>query len=207
MKPTEQRIRVMVADDNAVRGELLVKVLVENGYDVVGVAGPESDLPTRVAQAKPDLILIDTDAPTRDTLEQLSQIKQDMPRPVVMFSADEDQQTIRAAVQAGVSAYIVDGLANSRVKPVIDVAIAHFQQHQTMREELDRTKQSLAERKTIDRAKGIVMKRKDCGEDEAFALLRRVAMDQKKRIGQVAAEIVQVAGLFSDEKQHKEVGA
>ena len=206
MKPTEQRIRVMVADDNAVRGELLVKVLVENGYDVVGVAGPESDLPTRVAQAKPDLILIDTDAPTRDTLEQLSQIKQDMPRPVVMFSTDEDQQTIRAAVQAGVSAYIVDGLANSRVKPVIDVAIAHFQQHQTMREELDRTKQSLAERKTIDRAKGIVMKRKDCGEDEAFALLRRVAMDQKKRIGQVAAEIVQVAGLFSDEKQHKEVG-
>ncbi|MEM6507749.1 MAG: ANTAR domain-containing protein [Planctomycetota bacterium] len=203
----EQRIRVMVADDNELRGELLVKILVENGYDVVGMAGPDSYLPTQVAQAKPDLILIDTDAPTRDTLEQLSVIKQDMPRPVVMFSSDEAQDTIRAAVRAGVSAYICDGLSNAKVKPVIDVAIAHFQQHQTMREELERTKISLEERKTIDRAKGIVMKKKECREDEAFALLRKVAMDQKKRIGQVAAEIVQVAGLFSGEQQHKEVGS
>lgn len=205
MTGPEKKIRVMVADDNEVRAELLVKILVENGYDVVGMAGPDSYLPTQVEQAKPDLILIDTDAPTRDTLEQLTQIKNDMPRPVVMFSADEAQDTIRAAVRAGVSAYIVDGLSNSKVKPVIDVAIAHFQQHQTVREELERTRTSLEERKTIDRAKGIVMKKKDCSEDVAFALLRKVAMDQKKRIGQVAAEIVQVAGMFSEDQQRKEV--
>lgn len=205
MSNTDRRIRVMVADDNEVRGQLLVEILVENGYDVVAMAGPDSYLPTQVAHAEPDLILIDTDAPTRDTLEQLTLIKQDMPRPVVMFSADEAQDTIRAAVSAGVSAYIVDGLSNSKVKPVIDVAIAHFQQHQSMREELERTKVSLDERKTIDRAKGIVMKKKGCSEDEAFVLLRKVAMDQKKRIGQVAAEIVQVAGLFNEERQRKEV--
>ncbi|MEM6259604.1 MAG: ANTAR domain-containing protein [Planctomycetota bacterium] len=207
MNPTHRRIRVMVADDNEARGELLVKILADNGYDVVGMAGPDSYLPTQVAQAKPDLILIDTDSPTRDTLEQLTRIKHDMPRPVVMFSADEAQDTIRAAVTAGVSAYIVDGLSNSKVKPIIDVAIAHFQQHQTVREELERTKTSLEERKMIDRAKGIIMNKKGCSEDEAFALLRKVAMDQKKRIGQVAAEIVQVAGLFSGAQQHKEVSS
>lgn len=195
----------MVADDNETRGQLLLQVLVENGYEVVGLAGPGNYLPTLVAEAKPDLILVDTDAPTRDTLEQLTQIKNDMPRPVVMFSADEAKDTIRAAVQAGVSAYIVDGLSQGRVKPIIDVAIEHFQQHQSMREELDRTKTSLEERKTIDRAKGIVMNKKGCTEDEAFAILRKLAMDQKKRIGEVAKEIVHLAGLFTDEKASKEV--
>jgi len=207
MSSKEKRIRIMVADDNETRGQLLAQVLVENGYEVVGLAGPGSYLPTHVADAKPDLILVDTDSPTRDTLEQLTQIKNDMPRPVVMFSTDEALDTIRAAVSAGVSAYIVDGLSNSKVKPIIDVAIAHFQQHQLIRDELERTRISLDERKTIDRAKGIIMKKKDCGEDEAFAMLRKIAMDQKKRIGQVAAEIVQLAGLFTEERPRKEVGS
>lgn len=205
MSKESPRIRVMVADDNETRGRLLVQVLTDSGYDVVGLAGPGMYLPTQVAEAKPDIILVDTDAPSRDTLEQLSHIHQNMPRPVVMFSSDENRETIEAAVRAGVSAYISQGLSNSRVQPIIDVAIAHFRQHQTMREELERTRTSLEERKQIDRAKGIIMKQKNCTEDEAFVLLRRMAMDQKKRIGQVAFDIVQVAGLFSESPVRKGV--
>ena len=205
MSKDTPRIRVMVADDNETRGRLLVQVLADSGYDVVGLAGPGMYLPAQVAEAKPDIILVDTDAPSRDTLEQLSHIHQTMPRPVVMFATDENRETIEAAVRAGVSAYIIEGLSKSRVQPIIDVAIAHFRQHQSMREELERTRTSLEERKQIDRAKGIIMKQKNCTEDEAFVLLRRMAMDQKKRLGQVAADIVQVAGLFSERPIRKGV--
>lgn len=201
------KLKIMVADDNEARGRLLVQVLVDSGYDVVGLAGPDTYLPTQVADAKPDLILIDTDSPSRDTLEQLTQIQADAPRPVVMFSADDARSTIEAAVRAGVSAYLVDGLSNSKVKPVIDVAIAHFKQHQSVREELERTRTSLDERKIIDRAKGVIMKQKGCSEDEAFAVLRRMAMDQKKRIGQAAKDVVQLADLFNNPPVRKEVNS
>ena len=190
------RLRVMVADANQARAHLLAQALTACDYDVVGVVDADQYLPTVVHDARPDVILIDTDSPSRDTLEQLTRIAQKQPRPVVMFATDDDEATIRAAIQAGVSAYIVDGVREARVRPIIDVAVAHFQRHQSMHEELTRTKQTLEERKMIDRAKGIVMQKRRCTEPEAFALLRKVAMDQKKRIGQVAADIIQIAGLM-----------
>jgi len=190
----------MVADDHEQRGQLLVSLLTQLGYKVVGLAGPGSYLPTLVADAKPDVILVDTDSPSRDTLEQLSIIHRDQPSPVVMFANDEDRGTIESAIRVGVSTYIVDGLNNAKVKPIIDVAIAHFQQHQTLRDELERAQTSLTERKTIDRAKGLLMDQRGCSEQEAFALLRSVAMQQKKRIGEVAQDIIQVADVLHGDK-------
>lgn len=187
----------MVADDHEQRGQLLVSLLTELGYKVVGLAGPGSYLPTLVADANPDVILVDTDSPSRDTLEQLSIIHRDLPSPVVMFANDEDRNTIESAIRVGVSTYIVDGLNNAKVKPIIDVAIAHFQQHKTLRDELERAQTSLNERKVIDRAKGLLMDQRGCSEQEAFALLRSVAMRQKKRIGEVAQDILQVADVLS----------
>ena len=193
----DSKIRVMVADDHEQRGQLLVALLTDLGYQVVGLAGPGSYLPTLVADAKPDIILVDTDSPSRDTLEQLSIIHRDQPSPVVMFANDEDRGTIEEAIRVGVSTYIVDGLNNAKVKPIIDVAIAHFQRHQSLREELERAQTTLTERKTIDRAKGLLMDQRNCSEQEAFALLRSVAMRQKKRIGEVAGDILQVADVLS----------
>lgn len=190
-----EKLRIMIADDDATRGELLARALAEGGYAVVAVVSPDCYLPARVREAEPDVILIETNSPSRDTLEQLTLIHRDHPRPVVMFANDEARETIEAAIRAGVSAYITNGVSGARVQPIIDVAIAHFRQHQGIREELERTRATLAERKAIDRAKGVLMQRRRCSESEAFALLRSAAMDQKKRIGQVAEELIQLAGL------------
>ncbi|MEM6749838.1 MAG: ANTAR domain-containing protein [Planctomycetota bacterium] len=190
------KLRIMVADENEARGGLLAGVLAERGYDVVGLARGDSYLPSVVAEAKPDIILVNTESPSRDTLEQLTLIRRDQPRPVVMFASDEDGQTIRAAVKAGVSAYVTSGLNDARVQPVIELAIAHFREHQTVREELERTRTALQERQVIDKAKGILMRRRGCTEPEAFTMLRKSAMDRHKRIGQVAEEVVHMAELL-----------
>lgn len=195
MKP-ETSLRVLIADENVERAQTLSSALVASGYLIAGIADGEISLPELVARCEPDLVLINTDSPSRDTLEQLTTINRNRPRPVVMFANDEKRDTIKAAVRAGVSAYITNGMSSTRVDPVIEVAIAHFNEHQTIREELQRTKETLAERKSIDRAKGIIMKRRGCGETEAFALLRKAAMDKKKRIGQIAEEILHMADLL-----------
>jgi len=189
----------MIADDDATRAQTLGGVLSDAGYQIVAVSAGDTQLLTLVAESQPDLVLINTGSPSRDTLEQLTTIHDNQPRPVVMFASDENRDTIRAAVQAGVSAYVTQGVENARVTSVIETAIAQFNQHQSVVDELKRTKQTLVERKTLDRAKGILMKRRRCSEDEAFALLRQAAMNHKKRLGQVAEEIVQAAALLDAE--------
>ena len=197
-KPT-QPLRIMIADDEAARAQTLAAALSAAGYEVVAVAAGDVRLPTMVSESQPDLGLINTGSPSRDTLEQLTSIHDKQPRPVVMFASDENRDTIRAAVKAGVSAYVTQGVENARVTSVIETAIAQFNQHQSVVEELKRTKQTLTERKTLDRAKGILMKRRGCTEDEAYGLLRQAAMNHKKRLGQVAEEIVQAAALLDAE--------
>ncbi|MEM1028270.1 MAG: ANTAR domain-containing protein [Planctomycetota bacterium] len=197
-KPTKP-LRIMIADDEAARAQTLAAALSDAGYEVVAVAAGDVRLPTMVSESQPDLVLINTGSPSRDTLEQLTSIHDKQPRPVVMFASDENRDTIRAAVKAGVSAYVTQGVENARVTSVIETAIAQFNQHQSVVEELKRTKQTLTERKTLDRAKGILMKRRGCTEDEAFGLLRQAAMNHKKRLGQVAEEIVQAAALLDAE--------
>ncbi len=191
-----RKIRILVVDEDATRGATLVEVLRESGYEVVCQVDMKNYLPNVVAQTQPDVVLIDVDLPDRDTLDQFSLIQEKTPRPVVMFSKDDDATTIASAIRAGVSFYLVDGLSQSRVKPIIDVAIAHFREHQSMRVELEKAKTSLEERKFIDRAKELLMKRRKLSEPDAYGLLRKLAMDRKQRMGQVARGLLENVELL-----------
>ena len=190
------RLRILVHDEDAQRGATLAAVLRVTGYDVVEWSDKDAPLTNLVADARPDVVLINLTSPDRDTLEQLALMHARTPRPVVMFAQDDDERTIESAVRAGVSAYIVDGLTSSRVKPIIDVAVAHFRQHQAVREELEKARTSLDERKHVDRAKTLLMRQRGLSEPEAYALLRKLAMDRKARIGQVAQQVIAAAELL-----------
>lgn len=189
-------LRVMVVDDAAERAEIVQRALRSAGYEVIAHVASTLDLHRRVSELKPDVIIIDTDSPDRDTLENLSLLNHDAPRPVVMFTNDSDNRKIREAVQAGVSAYVVDGLAADRVKPIIDVAVARFEQFQALRRELEEIEGKLADRKLIERAKGILMKRAKLGEDEAYRALRKQAMDRNLQLVEVARQVVAVSELL-----------
>jgi response regulator NasT len=190
-------LRVMlVADDSQKDVSLLNEGLKRAGYDVVEVSMSAVALLDRVAALAPDVIIIDSDSPTRDTLEQLSFVNARQPRPIVLFTEDRDNATIQAALQAGVSAYIVAGMQPDRLQPILDVAVARFEQDRALREELRDTQQKLADRKLIERAKGIVMKQKGVGEDEAYRLMRRLAMDRNRKLLEVAQQIIDVSDLI-----------
>ncbi len=193
-------LRILVIDEDPRRGATLAEVLRVTGYEAIEWSDPKNDLAKVVTDAKPDVVLINLTSPDRDTLEQLALMNEKSPRPVVMFAQDDDEQTIASAVRAGVSAYLVDGLSGNRVKPVIDVAIAHFRQHQAIREELEKTRTSLDERKHVDLAKSLLMRQRGIGEPEAYALLRKLAMDRKQRIGQVAQQLAAAAEILEGVK-------
>ena len=146
---------------------------------------------------EPDVVLIDTESPSRDVLEQLAAVSASAPRPVVMLTGDAHDDAIRAALGVGVSAYVVDSMDPRRLGPIIRVAIERFQGEQRLREELQATRTQLAERKLVERAKGILMKQRGCGEDEAFASLRSLAMQRGLRLGEVAQQVIDVAGLLT----------
>lgn len=191
-------LKVMLVDDDPERVQTLQQALARTGCEVVAHVESAIDLHRRVSEVKPDVIIIDTDSPDRDTLENLCVISRDEPRPVVMFAHDDDSEKIREAVRAGVSAYVVDGLAMERVRPIIDVAIARFEQFQALRRELEETEEKLAERKVVERAKGILMKGGNLSEDEAYRALRQQAMKNNARLGDVARQVIALAGLLSN---------
>ena len=175
---------------------VLKDALTSAGCTIGGVAPPGEDLASVVRELQPDVIIIDVDSPSRDTLESLRAINRDLPRPIVMFVDHSDSRAIEAAMQAGVSAYVIDGLNAQRVKPIIDVAIARFKEYQTLRGELERTKSSLQDRKVIDRAKGILMDQRQISEDEAYRALRRLAMEQNRRLVDVAQQLITFAQML-----------
>ena len=189
-------LRVMVVDEDNERREVLRQGLEKAGHRVVAEVQSTVNLSRLVAEVLPDVIIIDTHSPDRDTIEHLCVISQDTPRPIVMFSADGNTEKIREAVRAGVSAYVVDGLAAQRVQPILDVAIARFEALQSLRNELEDTQSQLADRKRIDRAKGILMKAKDLTEETAYAMLRKTAMNENKKIAEVAQSVITAAELF-----------
>lgn len=189
-------LRVLLVDESATRAELLKEALAEQGYEVVMSVKPGEDLVQAMANAAPDIVIIDMESPSRDVLEDVQTIGREHRKPVVFFAHDGDEAKIRAAVQAGVSAYVVDGLSSRRVKPILDVAIARFQQYQALQDELNQARATLADRKVIERAKGILMKRNQCGEEEAYQALRKLAMSNNQRLVEVAEKVVEVAGLF-----------
>lgn len=188
--------KILVIDESRRRTVALCAALIEAGHQVAAVLPSASDLMNRIVETQPDVILIETESPTRDTLEHLAAMNQGMPRPVVMFSKDRDGGTIRSAVKAGVAAYIVDGFDPARLEPIIAVAVARFEEYQTLRKELAAARQKLSERKIVEKAKGILMKTRGMDEDAAYAALRKLAMDRGRPLAKVAAELVELAGLL-----------
>lgn len=190
------RLSIVVVEKDRERALTIVDGLREAGDHDVLVIGDEIGLARRIAERNPDLVLIDAGNPSRDAIEELTLASAPMSRPVAMFVDESDVTLTRAAIEAGVSAYVVAGLAANRIKPVLDAAIARFHMMQKMRVELAETRRALEERKVIDRAKGIVMRAKGIGEGEAYALMRKSAMDQGKKLIEVAQALVTAAELL-----------
>ncbi len=189
-------LSVLLIDDNPARAEIVESGLRDAGYVLLERLGGTYDLLARVVALKPDVIVVSIDSPSRDAIEDLRRTTEQQPRPIALFADRSDPATIAAAMEAGVCAYVVKGLAQDRVQSVVDVAVAHFNRYHVMREELDRARLSLVERKTVDRAKGLLMEQKGIGEEAAYRLLRKLAMDQNKRIGEVAQDILTYAKAF-----------
>ena len=190
-------LRVLLVDEDPERTATLRAALQVAGYQVVAEAHSAVELIGRVRSVKPDVIIIDRDSPDRDTLEHVCMVTRDDPRPIVMFTQDKDQARMREALKAGVSAYVVNGLSAERVQPIVDVALARFEQWQALRQELDQAQANLAERKLIERAKGIIMKQRKCSEEEAYRLLRKTAMDRNMRLSMVAETVIAMADLLT----------
>ena len=189
-------LRVMLVDDSQEEVSLLKEGLVAVGYDVVVVSGPGLALAERVSEVQPDVIIIDTESPTRDVLEHVAVVSACNPRPIVLFTEDRANATIQAALKAGVSAYVVAGMQAERLQPILEVAVARFEREQALREELRDAQTKLAARKVIERAKGFLMQQKGVSEEEAFRLLRKLAMDRNARLLDVAQSVLDVANLL-----------
>jgi response regulator NasT len=192
---SDASLRILLIDQNATRASVLEEGLREAGYTTVTVLRDTANLLRRIVDADPDVICIDLENPNRDVLEQMFQVSRVVRRPVAMFVDRSDADMIKAAVESGVGAYVVDGLKKERVKSVVDMAVSRFKAFNDLRDELDRAKQALGERKLIERAKGILMKQHSLSEDEAYALLRKAAMSDNKRLVDIAQAVVTASGL------------
>lgn len=190
-------LSVLVIDESRTRAGEICAGLALAGYQVAAILPGSANLAHQVETLQPDIILIETEAPSRDTLEHLAVVNEHMPRPVIMFAHEGDSEMIREAVRAGVSAYVVDGLDAKRIKPVIEVARIHFEEHQALREELAASNRKLSDRKLIDRAKGVLMKARGLDEDGAYHALRKLAMERGKPMADVARDVLDMASLFS----------
>jgi response regulator NasT len=192
----ESSLKIVIVDESPVRSAILEDGLREAGFTQVVRIEKTTNLLARVYTIDPDVILIDLENPSRDVLEQMFQVSRIVRRPIAMFVDQSDRATIEAAVDAGVSAYIVDGLKKERVKHILDLCISRFNVFSRLQDELDRTKSALEARKVIDRAKGILMKAKGLSEEDAYALLRKTAMNEKRKIADVAQSVITAAELF-----------
>jgi len=193
---SEHSLHILVVDQNVVRASILEEGLREAGYTRVTVVRDMQNLLKRIEETDPDVICIDLENPNRDVLEQMFQVSRSVPRPVAMFVDRSDTDMIKAAVESGVGAYVVDGLRKERIKPVLEMAISRFAAFKELREELDRTRQALEERKTIERAKGILMRKRDLTEDAAYTLLRKAAMNENRRLVEIAEAVITAEGLL-----------
>ena len=193
---SRRRLRVLLVDDSDERRASIAASLAEVGCDAIGFVCSQEDVLTRVQQSNPDVVIIDLESPGRDTLDSLQTVQSIAPRPIVMFTQDDDGATIARATRAGVSAYVVDGISKKRVRPILDAAIERFQQFRGLADELEKTRAQLEERKLVDKAKSILMKQRGMSEDEAYKALRSLAMNSNKRIADIADSIVDAAKLL-----------
>ncbi len=191
------KLSIIVVEESRDRALLIVDSLRAAGDFDINVIAEYSGLARGIRERNPDVVLIDIANPSRDTLEEMALASGPLERPVAMFVDRSDDGLTRAAIEAGVSAYVVDGMQPERLKPILDAAVLRFNMFQRMRTELAETKRALEERKVIDRAKGMIMKARGIDEDAAYALMRKTAMDQGKRVADVAQALVTAAGLLS----------
>ncbi|HEY9201533.1 MAG TPA: ANTAR domain-containing protein [Gammaproteobacteria bacterium] len=191
-----KKLRVSIVDDDKGRSIILNAALQNAGYEVVAVLGSDDNLLKHIECEQPDMIIVDLEMPGRDSLESMRIVNRYNPKPIVMFTNNADHEMISEAINAGVSAYVVDGFNEARIKPIMDVAIARFKEMQALRSELEKTKNTLEERKLIDRAKLIVMEQRKCSEDEAYKVLRSLAMDKNRRIAEVAEQLISITSIL-----------
>jgi two-component system, response regulator / RNA-binding antiterminator len=189
-------LTVLVIDENRIRTSIIEAGLRQAGHESVTVVHDVAGIARKIADINPDVIVIDLENPNRDMLENMFQLSRAVKRPIAMFVDRSDQASIEAAVDAGVSAYVVDGLKQDRVKPILDMAISRFNAFSRMARELEEARSELENRKIIDRAKGILMKSRGFSEEAAYALLRKTAMNQNRRIADIAQSVVTAAGLL-----------
>ena len=180
----------------AARSRMLRIGLLENNYNLVAAIPADTFLAERLAQLQPDLIIVDSESEARDALEHVVLATREAPSPIVMFTNDEDTTHVKDAVAAGVCAYIVAGLAPQRIRPILDVAMARFAHEQALRAELADARTELQDRKTIDRAKGLLMQRQGLSEQAAYEKLRKTAMDKGLKLGEVARRMLDMVDLL-----------
>lgn len=192
----DSELRIVIVDHNAVRAAILEEGLRESGQDTVMRIADAGDLEAQLAALDPDVVLIDLENPSRDVLEHMIRASGAAARPVAMFADRSDAAMINAAVDAGVSAYVVDGLKKERVKAIVDLAVSRFNSFARLREELEAARSQLADRKVIDQAKSMVMRSKNIPEDQAYSLMRRAAMNEGRKIADIARAIVLAADLL-----------
>ncbi|MDX8519207.1 ANTAR domain-containing response regulator [Mesorhizobium dulcispinae] len=189
-------LTILVIDENRIRASIIEAGLRDAGHLHVTVVHDVAGIARRIAEIEPDVIVIDLENPNRDMLENMFQLSRAVKRPIAMFVDRSDQASIEAAVDAGVSAYVVDGLKKERIKPILDMAISRFNAFSRMERELEEARSELENRKVVDRAKGILMKSRGLSEEAAYALLRKTAMNQNRKIAEIAQSLVTAAGLL-----------
>jgi response regulator NasT len=189
-------LAILVIDENRIRASVIEEGLREAGHEQVTVISDVAGIARRIAEIEPDVIVIDLENPNRDMLENMFQLSRAVKRPIAMFVDRSDQASIEAAVEAGVSAYVVDGLKKERVKPILDMAISRFNAFSRMARELEEARSELENRKIVERAKGILMKSRGLSEEAAYTLLRKTAMNQNRKIAEIAQSLVTAAGLL-----------
>ena len=191
-------LSILVIDENRARAAIIEAGLREAGHERVTLVHSMAGIARRIQDAAPDVIVIDLENPNRDMLEDMFQLSRAVRRPVAMFVDRSDSASIAAAVEAGVSAYVVDGLRRERIKPILDMAVSRFNAFARLSRELQEARDELEGRKVVDRAKGLLMKAKGLSEDEAYALLRRTAMNKNRKITEIAQSLVTAADLLGD---------
>jgi two-component system, response regulator / RNA-binding antiterminator len=189
-------LSILVVDGNRLRASIIEDGLREAGHSDVTVMADIHGVARQIERAEPDVIMVDLENPNRDMLEAFFQLSRSIRRPVAMFVDRSDEASIAASVEAGVSAYVVDGLRKERIKPILELAVSRFNAFARLTRELEEAKGELADRKIIDRAKGILMTSKNMTEEEAYQLLRKTAMNQNRKVSEIAQSLVTAAGLL-----------
>lgn len=191
-KPATPALKVLLVDEEPGRAAILERALLDAGYVLVSRLSSADRLAEHVAVSQPDIVIVDIDSPDRDCLENMAVLSRSNPKPVIMFSDEDNEEIITSAIKAGVSAYVADGMNPDRVRPIVQVAVARFREFQALKNELQKTRDQLADRKLIDKAKGLLMKHRNFNEDEAYHAMRKLSMERNQRLVDTARNVIEV---------------